>query len=259
LDAAVDVLDRKLQLLDEKGYFRSVDRIRVAVDKLLPTLRATRDAALRDIYVSRVAEKTGVRRETLEAEIARSDARTGMTARGRDPSEGSSPSRMPGQSRGRSLRVNLTRLGAERQLLLILLREREWIVRALERVGPGEFQSPVYRSIFEALVGDPELHGPVPGMTSEVAAELEAMLGDPELIEHAGQAFQDCLARIEDRPLDRQRIELERDLRAAGSEDEKRMVLEKLDRLRRTRRGRWNVVRREGPVGIGEDEKRMNG
>jgi DNA primase len=260
LHAAVDVLDRKLQLLDEKGYFRTVDRTRVAVDKLLPTLRATRDAALRDIYVSRVAEKTGVRRETLEAEIARSDGRTGPAIVGdRDSSEARSPGRVPARSRGRSSRANLSRLGAERQLLLILLREREWIVRALERVGPGEFRSPVYRSIFEALAADSELKGPPPGMTSEVAAELEAMLGDPEVIEHAGQAFQDCLARLEDRPLDRQRMELEQDLRAAGSEDEKRVVLEKLDRLRRTRRGRWNVVRREGPVGIGEDDQRMNG
>jgi DNA primase len=258
LDAAVDVLDRKLQLLDEKGYFRSVDRVRIAVDKLLPTLRATRDAALRDIYVSRVAEKTGVRRETLESEIARPNPRSGAeTGAGRDISRASSATTSPG--RRRSPRANLSRLGAERQLLLILLREREWIVRALERVGPGEFQSPLYRSIFEALAADPELQASVPGLAPDVAAELESMLGDPEIIEHAGQAFQDCLARLEDRPLDRHRRELEQDLRAAESEEEKREVLEKLDRLRRTRRGRWNVVRREGPVGIGEDDQRMSG
>jgi DNA primase len=260
LGAAVDVLDRKLQLLDEKGYFRSVDRIRVAVDKLLPTLRATRDAALRDIYVSRVAEKTGVRRETLESEIAHLDPRSGAASGGgRDSSEAGSRGRSFGRPPARSLRANLARLGAERQLLLLLLREREWIARALERVGAEEFQSPVYRSIFEALAEDPELQGAVSGMAPEVAAELEAMLGDPEIIEHAGQAFHDCLARLEDRPLDRQRRELERDLRAAGSEEEKREVLEKLDRLRRARRARWNVVRREGPVGIGEDDQRMNG
>jgi len=258
LNAAVDVLDRKLQLLDEKGYFRSVDRVRLAVDKLLPTLRATRDAALRDIYVSRVAERTGVRRETLESEIARPDARSGpTTGRGGDPSEARAPGGAFGRSRRRSPRADLSRLGAERQLLLILLREREWIVRALERVGPGEFLSPAYRSIFEALAADPELQGPPPGMAPESVAELEAMLGDPEVVEHAGQTFQDCLARLEDRPLDRQRRELEQDLRAAVSEEEKRVVLEKLDRLRRTRRGRWKTW--SDGRGPSESAKTING
>jgi DNA primase len=73
LDAAVDVFDRKLQLLEEKGFFGSIEKVRSAVDKLLPTLRAVRDPTLRDIYIARTAERTGVRRETLEEEVARSD------------------------------------------------------------------------------------------------------------------------------------------------------------------------------------------
>src|SRR5690606_24780590 len=43
LDEAVDVLDRKLQILEAGGYFRDVERIRFALDKLLPTLRAAAD------------------------------------------------------------------------------------------------------------------------------------------------------------------------------------------------------------------------
>jgi DNA primase len=250
LDGAVDVLDRKLQLLDEKGYFRSVDRIRVAVDKLLPTLRATHDPALRDIYISRVAERTGVRRETLQDEVE-AGART--AAAGRRQS-GAGPRRDRAASRS-----SLSRLGAERQLLLILLREREWLERAVERIGPGEFRDPAYRAIFEALTEHPDLRGPTDEMAPEVARRLETLLGDPEEIEHAGQAFQECLEELQDRPLELQWRELEQDLRAASSDDEKRAVLEKLDRLRRTRKGRWNVFRREGPVGIGEDDQRMNG
>ena len=68
---AVDVLDRKLQILDERDYFSSIERTRSAVDRLLPTMRAAADPALRDIYVDQVADRTGVRRETMEAEIAR--------------------------------------------------------------------------------------------------------------------------------------------------------------------------------------------
>ncbi|NIP79654.1 MAG: DNA primase, partial [Gemmatimonadetes bacterium] len=69
LDDAVDVLERKFQILEERGYFEDVEGIRKALDGLLPTLRAARDATLRDIYVDRVAKRTGVRRETLEHEI----------------------------------------------------------------------------------------------------------------------------------------------------------------------------------------------
>jgi DNA primase len=69
LDAAVDVLDRKLQILDARGYFASAEGMRKAVDGVLSTLRATLDPMLRDIYLTRVAERTGVRRATLEAEL----------------------------------------------------------------------------------------------------------------------------------------------------------------------------------------------
>ena len=71
VDDAVDVLDRKLTILDERDHFSSIERTRSAVDRLLPTLRAAKDPALRDIYVSKVADRTGVRRETLEAEMSR--------------------------------------------------------------------------------------------------------------------------------------------------------------------------------------------
>src|SRR3970282_1987513 len=39
LEDAVDVLDRKLAILDERDYFSSIERTRAAVDRLLPTLR----------------------------------------------------------------------------------------------------------------------------------------------------------------------------------------------------------------------------
>ena len=69
LARAVDVLDRKLEILKERHFFEDIDGIRRALDHLLPTLRAAADPALKDIYVARVAERTGVRRETLERDL----------------------------------------------------------------------------------------------------------------------------------------------------------------------------------------------
>ena len=235
LDSAVDVLDRKLQLLDEKGYLGRLDRIRTAVDKLLPTLRATSDAALRDIYTARVAERTGVRRGTLEAELEKDAAP--RAGRGHAPPR---PSPRHGGERARSARLGEHE--AERQLLVILLRAREWLDRALERVGPGEFRDSVYRAIFEALVADPDLEPPLEGAPPEVQAGLESLLGDPREVEHTEQAFLDCLLDLEDRAFQVEHDGLEEALRGATSEEEQRHVLGRLDEVRRLRRGRWNVV-----------------
>lgn len=236
LDSAVDLLDRKLQLLDEKGYLGRVDGIRTAVDKLLPTLRATRDPALRDIYTAQVAARTGVRRATLEAELAKAAAPPARVA-GDTP-----PPSVPGRDAGAGRRAGLREHEAERQLLVILLRSRGWIDRALERVGPGEFRNAAYRAIFEALTENPELKPPLEGASPELQSELERLLGDPHEVEHPEQAFGDCLLDLEDRALQDEHDGLEEALRAATTEDEKRAVLERVGEVRRSRRGRWNVV-----------------
>ena len=235
LDSAVDVLDRKLQLLDEKGYLGRLDGIRTAVDKLLPTIRATSDPALRDIYTARVAERTGVRRETLEAELEKDAA--ARAGRGHH-----SPRPLPRQAAERRRRGRLGEHEAERQLLVILLRAREWLDRALERVGPGEFRNPVYRAIFEALAADPGLEPPLEGASPEIQAGLESLLGDPRQVEHTEQAFLDCLLDLEDRAFQVEHDGLEKALRGATSEEEERAVLARLGEVRRLRRGRWNVV-----------------
>ena len=66
---SVDVLDRKIGILEEHGYFDSTQGRRRAVDRLLPTIRAALNPRVRDIYATRVAERVGVRRETLLAEV----------------------------------------------------------------------------------------------------------------------------------------------------------------------------------------------
>ncbi len=253
LDQAVDVIDRKLQLLEEKGFFRSLDRKRTAVDKLLPTLRATADETLRDMYVSRVAEKTGVRRDTLEREIqavsspvGRGEGRSAFNPRS---GAGSGRGREPGSGRSKGrLRHPPPDLGAERQLLLVLLQARDWLDRALERIGPGEFQNPVYQAIFQALVDEPELTAPPPGMAPEAVRTMEQLLGHPEELEHTQRVFEESIASLRDRSLRVREVELRKALNAAESPEEERELLEELQRLQKDRPGRWNVVRRERPA-----------
>ena len=118
IDRAVDVLDRKLQILDERDHFADIERTRSAIDRLLPTIRAARDTTLRDIYVAKVAERTGVRRETLEEELNRAAHRVTPP-----------PPRRP-RARGMAT-PTIPPMGAERELLLLMTKDRDWI----ERVG----------------------------------------------------------------------------------------------------------------------------
>jgi len=272
LDQAIDVLDRKILLLEEKGYFRSIDRVRTAVDKLLPTLRAVRDPALRDIYTHRVAEKTGVRRETLEEELRMGEAAMELRrpndrgGGGIQPHSGAPGRRMvpeggprPGVQGGRGavVRPRLPGVGGpERQLLLVLLRNREWIDRAAEQVGGGEFLHSGYRAIFEALLRTPGLaDAQEGGLEGEEARLLEQLLGDPEDLQHTDQLFRGALAAIRDRSTREREAVLKGELVGAPSSDEARRIGEALAQLRRERGGRWGVVRWNRSAGQDMDDQ----
>jgi DNA primase len=209
IDDAIDVLDRKLQILDEKGYFASIERTRMAVDRLLPTLRAATDPALRDIYVDRVAERTGVRRETLEAEIERSRRRAGREAA---PAPVPPPSRRPALPK---------KLGAERQLLLMMVRGIEWVERAGEVISAEDFDDPSYRAIFQALLEDPETRSPPASMDPVVAQRFEEILSDPEEVAHGIDVFTKSVNRMRVSTLDRRIQDLQKRIEAATSDEEK--------------------------------------
>ena len=210
LDQAVDVLDRKLHILDEKGYFGSIERTRAAVDRLLPTLRAASDPALRDIYVSKVAQRTGVRPDTLEAEMKRSGG--GRTTGGGAPPR---PAMQAPSTR-------LPKPGAERKLLQVLVTGAEWVERAGELISPEDFDDSYHRAIFEALLDDPELRAPPASMDPVAARRFEEILSDPEELAHGMDLFTKSVNRIRGKRLQRRIEELQTQIESAVTADEKR-------------------------------------
>jgi DNA primase len=62
---AIDVFERKIQLLERAGMFSELHKKRRALDRLLPTVRATSDEIMRDLYLARASEVSGVAREVL--------------------------------------------------------------------------------------------------------------------------------------------------------------------------------------------------
>ena len=248
VDDAVDVLDRKLQILDERDYFSSIERTRSAVDRLLPTLRAAADATLRDIYVAKVADRTGVRRETLEAEMSRKRAFAGHAR----PEYTTSSAAEAGP--------RIRKQGAERKLLLMMVRGVDWVERAAELISAEDFDDPYHRAIFQALLDDPEMRAPPASMDPMAAQRFEEILSDPEELTHGIDVFRQSLNRIHVLALDRRIQDLQRRIEAALSDEEK---LEHTNRkaalaseLRKLDPNYWASATRRGPNDDNPNEPR---
>lgn len=74
LAEAADFFERKVQILERAGWFADVAGKRRALDRLLPTIRATSDAITRDLYLARASEASGVSRELLAQELSKRPA-----------------------------------------------------------------------------------------------------------------------------------------------------------------------------------------
>ncbi|MFQ5745807.1 MAG: DNA primase [Gemmatimonadota bacterium] len=222
---ALDLLERKLQILERRGYLESIEGRRRALDGLLSTLRAVSDPALLDLYLGRAAERTGIRRETLVGEVARERSRSarGRTARRRG-SAGSGPTTSrPAPPRGDE--------AAERALLLLLVRDPGYLSRAVELgIEAGSFRLDDHRHIFGAL----ERAGPG-RQVEELSAELEAsaadrlrrLASDPtELVDPEG-AFEEAVRRIAHREQIARLSQIDRELALAEEEQARALLVEK--------------------------------
>lgn len=146
---AMDVLELKLQLLDQRGWFADVSRRRDALDRIIPTLRSAQDAMARDLYIGRVAERVGVSRDALERELRERPA-----ARPAPP-----PADRPDQGRPLPPPVRRERRPGgrlEMALLRVLFASADWRTRARTELSPDLFEVPQLRQVFEALAGLPD-------------------------------------------------------------------------------------------------------
>jgi DNA primase len=210
VDAAMDLIERKIQLLELRGWFEGVDHQREALDRLLPTIRAASDPIMRDLYLKKVSERTGVSREVLQEQAAR--PAYGSPERPSPPPEsrhgqGRPVSRPPAKKR----RVD----AAERDLLRVLIKAPGWRERAAREVPPDWFETPELREVFVAIIGSPEtveaglfLEHLSPGARRAWAwlDSIEAKYGsvDPDV------TYADAWRALEVRPLRRQLAALER-------------------------------------------------
>ncbi|MBA3893674.1 MAG: DNA primase [Gemmatimonadales bacterium] len=217
----LDLLERKIQLLELRGWFEGVEHQREALDRLLPTIRATADPITRDLYLKAVSERTGVSREVLREQAAARPAAAPAAPPPPDPAA-------PGRTRTvRPVRRRRSEdLGAERDLLRVLIKEPAWLARAATEVPVEWFETSALREVYEALRRSPENAGS--GIFLEQLSPegrrawtwlggLESKYGAPD----ADRTYVDACRALEVRPLRRALAALSRkthDVELTGEE-----------------------------------------
>jgi DNA primase len=232
---AVDVLERKIQIMERRDLFRSIPGVRRAIDALLPTVRAASDDVTRGVYIARIAEKTGLPRETIEREVAQAPTRDQRPQARSAPAAKRSPGRRP-----EPCTAPTSSLGPERNLLLLLLRDESWVERAANDVGPEEFRSPAYRAIFQELIHLEGRHDPagewISSFPPEIVSVVETLLGDPEgqNIGSPERFYLETIGQMVARPYEERLAQLEEQL-AAGDDEGMVLSLEKARILKEMR------------------------
>ena len=220
LHDAVDVMERKIQMLEERRFFDDIERVRRALDRLLPTLRSVVDPALRDIYTARIAQKTGVRRETLEQELERSiPAAEVPERRGRAPGRRGSDVVVPRKQER----------AAERLLLKVLIGDGARVQQAAEVVRVDDLHDPRHREIYRALMEQEDQQSL---RLSDAAASLYAELKSQSTAEivDAERSFEDAVADVRIEELQVRQGYLNDLIRAAEDDHRKQeLAMEKVE------------------------------
>jgi len=230
LKDSVDVLERKIQILERKGFFGTLPGRRRALDRLLPTIRAAADPISRELYISRVAEVAGVRKDVLQREVDPKGQPLTAPDRPLPP-----PTALPSN--------------AEKSLLLLMLAGAPWLSRVTEAVDADEFEYPLYRALFEALADD------APDRLDETAARAyESLQAEGLGAEVPDVAFERSVNWLEARRLDREIARKQQEIDLAPEADKGRLALEKqaLASERNAKRPTWKILehaRRKGAPG----------
>lgn len=256
LKDAIDVFERKVQLLERAGWFADLAKRRAAVDRLLPTIRATRDPVMRDLYLARASQASQVGREVLQREAEQGPrrsyegggARTAGSAARREiagagapgPAGPESPSRTtastPAQRRVPSARapgdVARPTDGTEDYLVRVILLAPMLLERALERVGETDFENPTLRRIFRALReqgGDASAEVLVEGLPPGDVPVFERLMASREAIQDPERTLTDCLTALELRRYRRRNEQIGKLMKVATPDEQDALLREKAE------------------------------
>lgn len=223
LHDAVDLMERKIQILERKGRFSDIEHRRDALDRLLPTIRATKDPIQRELYLGLVADRTGVSKAVLEAEANEAPP---------EPRHAPEPSRFERESEPAQPQVKANPgAKAEQQVLRLMLASEEWRARGAEVVHPDWFEHPLVRQFFQLLAAyrEPGPAVPPPDVAPAIAGMWQRLSSVELPLDFTGQAnlFAGATRRLEARPEVRRYEALMDRLTAATPEELPALMAEK--------------------------------
>ena len=229
LSGAIDVFERKIQILERAGWFGELQKKRRALDRLLPTIRATSDEIMRDLYLGRASDVTGVDREILQRELG---PKPGIAPRATTaPVEVPRPAirsrhtdrREPRRDGGTS---------AERELVRAMLQDRSRVESIAEHVGPDSFRHPHYREIFATLLdaGDSTFESLSATLEPDATETAQDLLGDGPSQMDVQRTIDDSITRLHVREMEDRLTEID-SLLPLANEREKESLQEERQKL----------------------------
>jgi len=277
LSAAMDVFDRKVQLLERSGWFADLQRKRRALDALLPTIRGTTDPLTRDLYVARLSEAAGVERSVLVQEMNAASAADARRARVSTPMatprEIARATTVPAPRPAGPYRGNTPESAAERSLVRLVLAAPEAADSVHERLsrmeeegghhpdidevsgpGNGALRDPVYRAIFDAVLmqdGVLDLEGLAESLEPQAIAVVEELMAEAGEVGDQAVAVDAAISVLSARLLSDRIADIERMTPLASDEEkgalnmQKRTLIAELVRV--DPRAGWKLGRR-GPT-----------
>jgi DNA primase len=227
---AIDVFERKIQLLERAGMFAELHKKRRALDRLLPTIRAASDQIMRDLYLARASEASGVAREVLERELT---GRVTPRVAANGTAGGAAPRISPAARvrRGdRRAQHGERGASAERELIRAMLVNRARVVQIAEKVGGESFRSPTYREIYRALVAlgpDATIEEISANLGEDAIDAVQAILAEGAVQIDQERTINDSLATLRARDLDLRAAELDRIIPLANGARKDQLIAEK--------------------------------
>jgi DNA primase len=230
---AIDVFERKIQLLERAGMFSELHKKRRALDRLWPSVRATSDAIMRDLYITRASEVSGVAREVLEREL---NGKAGSTpiAHIQEIAPRISPAARVRRGERRSQHVERG-ASAERELIRAMLFARSRVEQITEKLGDESFREPQYRAIYQALIAaGPE--SPIDEVTEhlddDAVETVEEILEEGSYQMDPERTISDSLATLRARDLNLRAAELDRLIPLVEGAQKDQLIAEK-DEIRK--------------------------
>ena len=243
ISASIDVFERKIQLLERGGWFSDLRKKRQALDRLLPTLRATRDALTRDMYLGHAALAAGVTRELLERELnAPSRTRSGRISERvpaprmddeQEQQRGPVPRAEVPRTRHRDTRrvAGERAASAERELMRVLLHRPAYFESVLERAGGESFRDPAMQRIFAALVECGADAGPdvlAEHLDGDAVVAMQELLEETGGLDHADETVSGSLSALHERNLTERMSEIDREMPIASDSQKDELTKEKM-------------------------------